>query len=195
MTPENKDNIVMKVVEEIKDELKERCNVQLDEDNQKHLYEYLKRNINENPEVRFYKNVWDTGDILLLETETRKIKIGCTLRKSDGKMFVAINYTRTAKFDFRVFCRDHGIPEEIIDQVIKMVDLNKTVLIGVCKKLAKFEEIMQDEGVPVTVIEGTIASMDVGEKRNEFKFYVLENDIIIYLPFRNKNMSWYNYEL
>ena len=65
MAPENKDNIVMKVVEEIEAELKERCNVQLDEDNQKHLYEYLKRNINENPEVRFYKNVWDIGALKL----------------------------------------------------------------------------------------------------------------------------------
>ena len=194
MNPERQEAVEI-ITQRVIASLKGSWNIQLDDEMRKRIYDFVDRqDVEGRIEVYFLKYIDKFDDMLYMETNHYQLRIVFMRRKRDGQKIIGINCSRTPQFKFWAFCRDHGIPDEITKQVVEKVNLKRTVLVCVCKRFEKWEAIKASEGVPVTVVEGTIVSMTTGNNGNNFSFYVLDNNVVIHLPIRKKSITWYSYE-
>ena len=194
MNPKNKE-LVEITAQRVIANLQGSWDLNFNEDERRRIYEFVERqNIDGRVEVYFLKYIDKYEDMLCLESNHYQLRIVFMTRKRDGQKIIGINCSRTPEFKFYAFFRDHGIPDEITNQVIERINLKQTVLVCVCKRFERWEVIKSSEGVPVSVVEGTIVSMTTGNNGNKFSFYVLDNIVVIHLPTRKKSITWYSYE-
>jgi hypothetical protein len=105
-------------------------------------------------------------------------------RRRDGKKIIGMNCNRTSRSKFRIFCKEHAIPNELADAITENINSELPVMFCICRRRAKFEKIKASEGVSVAVVTA---------KNNEYSFYAIENKVVVYLPTRKKDVKWYNY--
>ena len=194
MNPERQAN-VKSIAERVIANVQGSWNLQLDDEMKEQIYDFVDRqNVDGRVEVYFFKYIDKFDDMLYMEVNNYQLHIVYMIRKRDGQKVIGINCVRTPEFRFYAFCRDIGIPDEITKLVLERINLKQTVLVCICKKFEKWETIRRSEGVPVSVVEGTIVSMTIGNNGNRFSFYVLDNNVVIHLPARKKSITWHSYE-